>query len=328
MGLVMAGGGAHPLNPIVVAIHGGAGTITRASMTAEKEAAYRAVLATSLAAGHAVLAAGGGAVDAVLAAVRVMEDSPLFNAGRGAVFTADGRNELDAAIMDGQTRAAGAVAGVTRIRNPILAAHAVMRRSPHVLLAGAGAERFAQAQGLELVGPEYFYTAERWEQLERARAADVVALDHDGAAALPRFGTVGAVALDREGNLAAGTSTGGMTNKRWGRVGDSPLVGAGTYADNDTAAVSATGTGEHFIRAVAAYDVAARMKYAGATLDEAAAAAVRDGVEPLGGRGGLVALDRRGNVALPFNSEGMYRGVVRDDGVPSIEIYRATGPRS
>jgi beta-aspartyl-peptidase (threonine type) len=316
------------VNPIVVAIHGGAGTITRGAMTAEKEAAYRAVLAVSLAAGHAVLAAGGGAVDAVLAAVRVMEDSPLFNAGRGAVFTADGRNELDAAIMDGRTRAAGAVAGVTRVRNPILAAHAVMRRSPHVLLAGAGAERFAQAQGLELVDPAYFYTTERWAQLERARAADAVALDHDGAAAEQRLGTVGAVALDRDGNLAAGTSTGGMTNKRWGRVGDSPLVGAGTYADNDTAAVSATGTGEHFIRAVAAYDVAARMKYAGATLDDAAAATVREGVEALGGRGGLVALDRRGNVALPFNSEGMYRGIVRDDGAPLIEIYRASGPRS
>jgi L-asparaginase / beta-aspartyl-peptidase len=314
------------MKPVVIAIHGGAGTIARTASTPETEDAYRATLAASLSAGHAVLAASGGAVDAVLAAVRVMEDSPLFNAGRGSVFTADGRNEMDAAIMDGRTRAAGAVAGVTRVKNPILAAHAVMRRSPHVLLIGAGAEHFAQGQGIELVAPEYFHTRERWEQLERARASDRVVLDHDGAAGKGpgdrKFGTVGAVALDRHGNLAAGTSTGGLTNKRWGRVGDSPLIGAGTYADNATAAVSATGTGEFFIRAVAAYDVAARMKYTGATLADAAAAAVRDGAEALGGSGGLVAIDREGNVAFPFNTEGMYRGVVRDNGVAQIEIYR------
>jgi beta-aspartyl-peptidase (threonine type) len=318
------------VNPIVVAIHGGAGTISRASMTPDREVAYRAVLAASLAAGHAVLAADGGAVDAVLAAVRVMEDSPLFNAGRGSVFTAEGRNEMDAAIMDGRTRAAGAVAGVTRVRNPILAAHAVMRRSAHVLLAGDGAEHFARAQGIELVDPEYFRTDERWEQLERARAADRIALDHDGGVNAEggerKYGTVGAVALDRAGNLAAGTSTGGMTNKRWGRVGDSPLIGAGTYADNETAAVSATGAGEFFIRAVAAYDVAARMRFAGATLAGAAEATLREAVEPLGGRGGLIALDRHGSVALPFNTEGMYRGVVRDDGVPRIDVYRSEPP--
>jgi beta-aspartyl-peptidase (threonine type) len=314
------------MNTIVIAIHGGAGTITRSSMTPAKEAAYREVLAASLAAGHAVLAASGGAVDAVLAAVRVMEDSPLFNAGRGSVFTADGRNEMDAAIMDGRTRAAGAVAGVTRVKNPILAAHAVMRRSAHVLLAGAGAEHFAQAQGIELVDPAYFHTDERWEQLERARATDRIALDHDfvpeGAVTDRKFGTVGAVALDRAGNLAAGTSTGGLTNKRWGRIGDSPLIGAGTYADNATAAVSATGAGEYFIRAVAAHDLAARMRFTGASLAAAADAALRDAVEPLGGRGGLIALDRQGNVATPFNTEGMYRGVALEDGVAQIDIYR------
>jgi L-asparaginase / beta-aspartyl-peptidase len=314
------------MSPIVIAIHGGAGTITRSSMTPAKEAAYREVLAASLATGHAVLAANGGAVDAVLAAVRVMEDSPLFNAGRGSVFTADGRNEMDAAIMDGRTRAAGAVAGVTRVKNPILAAHAVMRRSAHVLLAGAGAEHFAQAQGIELVDPAYFHTDERWEQLERARATDRIALDHDfvpeGAATDRKFGTVGAVALDRAGNLAAGTSTGGLTNKRWGRIGDSPLIGAGTYADNATAAVSATGAGEYFIRAVAAHDLAARMRFTGASLAAAAEAALRDAVEPLGGRGGLIALDRQGNVATPFNTEGMYRGVALEDGVAQIDIYR------
>jgi L-asparaginase / beta-aspartyl-peptidase len=314
------------MNPTVIAIHGGAGTIVRTAMTPAKEAAYRDVLAASLAAGHAVLAANGSAIDAVLAAVRVMEDSPLFNAGRGAVFTADGRNEMDAAIMDGRTRAAGAVAGVTRVRNPILAAHAVMRRSAHVLLAGAGAEHFAQAQGIELVDPAYFHTDERWEQLERARASDRIALDHDfpadGAASDRKFGTVGAVALDRAGNLAAGTSTGGLTNKRWGRIGDSPLIGAGTYADNATAAVSATGAGEYFIRAVAAHDLAARMRFTGASLAAAAEAALHEAVEPLGGRGGLIALDRQGNVALPFNTEGMYRGVARDDGVAQVDIYR------
>jgi beta-aspartyl-peptidase (threonine type) len=315
------------VNPIVIAIHGGAGTIVRTAMTPAKEAAYREVLAAALAAGHAVLASSGGAVDAVLAAVRVMEDSPLFNAGRGSVFTAEGRNEMDAAIMDGRTRAAGAVAGVTRVKNPILAAHAVMRRSVHVLLAGAGAEHFAQAQGIELVDPAYFHTDERWEQLERARASDRIALDHDfpaaDAATDRKFGTVGAVALDRAGNLAAGTSTGGLTNKRWGRVGDSPLIGAGTYADNATAAVSATGAGEYFIRAVAAHDLAARMRLAGASLADAADAALREAVEPLGGRGGLIALDRHGNVALPFNTEGMYRGVARDDGVAQVDIYRS-----
>ncbi|MFV0294676.1 MAG: isoaspartyl peptidase/L-asparaginase family protein, partial [Hyphomicrobiaceae bacterium] len=260
------------LEPVLV-IHGGAGTITRDLMTPEKEAAYRAGLEASLRAGQAVLVAGGSATEAVIAAVQSMEDNELFNAGRGAVFTSDGRNEMDASIMDGATRAAGAVAGVTRIRNPVKAAHAVMAHSRHVMLIGEGAETFAAAQGLDMVDPSYFRTEARWQQLERARAAGRMELDHDGSARAVRdaetppdaddrkFGTVGAVALDAHGNLAAATSTGGMTNKQWGRVGDSPVIGAGTWAENATAAVSGTGLGEAFMRACAAHEVASLMRY-------------------------------------------------------------------
>lgn len=312
----------------VLAIHGGAGTIDRASMTPEKERAYRASLAASLGAGQRVLMAGGTAIDAVIAAVVSLEDCPLFNAGHGAVFTSDGRNELDASIMDGATRAAGAVAGVSRIRNPVRAAHAVMTRTRHVMLIGAGAETFAKEAGLAMVEPKYFFTEERFAQLERARKTGSLELDHDGASKAARaasddtkFGTVGAVALDLRGNLAAATSTGGMTNKQWGRVGDSPIIGAGTWAENATAAVSGTGLGEAFMRACAAHEVASLMRYKGLTLDAAVTEVATITVPASGGTGGLIAVDAAGNVSMRFSTAGMYRGVVRGAGEPEVAIY-------
>jgi beta-aspartyl-peptidase (threonine type) len=312
----------------VVAIHGGAGTIDPASMTPEKERAYREALAASLLAGQRVLAAGGTAIDAVVAAVASLEDCPLFNAGRGAVFTSEGRNELDASIMDGATRAAGAVAGVTRIRNPVRAAHAVMTCSRHVMLIGPGAEAFAAEQGLAMVEPAYFHTPERWAQLERARAEGRLELDHDGASRGDttsedkKFGTVGAVARDAHGNLAAATSTGGVTNKQWGRVGDSPVIGAGTWAENATCAVSGTGLGEAFMRCCAAHEVSALMKYKGLSLDAAVTEVATVTVPASGGTGGLIAVDAAGNVAMRFSTMGMYRGQVRGAGEPEVAIYR------
>jgi beta-aspartyl-peptidase (threonine type) len=317
-------------------IHGGAGTIRRQDMTPAVERAYTEALHAVLAAGRAVLERGGSALDAVEAAVVLFEDSPLWNCGHGAVFTSDGRNELDAAIMDGRTLAAGAVAGLHQVRNPIRLARAVMERSPHVMLVGEGAERFAREQGIELVEARYFWTARRWAQLlrtKRERGEDVSTLSEDMgvdpgvAAGYPddrEVGTVGAVACDVEGNLAAATSTGGMTNKRCGRVGDSPLIGAGTYADNRSCAASATGHGEVFIRAVATHDVAARMLYAGRTLAEAAEAVVMGALVAVGGpgSGGLVAVDARGNVTAPFNGEGMYRGWVVAGAEPVVKMYR------
>ena len=307
-------------------VHGGAGTIDRARMSAAMEREYTGALVASLCAGHAVLAGGGSAVDTVIAAVAALEDCPLFNAGRGSVFTHEGRNELDASLMDGATRAAGAVAAVTTIRNPICAANAVMRASPHVLMIGAGAEAFAAEQGLELADPAYFRTEARWQQLQRAIAEDRIVRDHDASAADTsaderKRGTVGAVALDRHGNLAAGTSTGGLTNKRWGRVGDSPIVGAGTWADNRSVAVSATGTGEIFIRCAAAHDVAARVRYAGATLADAADLTLAE-IAAIDGDGGLIVLDARGAYVARFNTAGMYRGTIGADGVPWVGIYR------
>ena len=312
------------MNPYVLVIHGGAGTLRRADITADQVAAYEAVLRESLAAGQALLAQGNSALDAVEAAVRVMEDSPLFNAGHGAVFTHEGRVELDAALMDGSTRDAGALCHVTRVRNPISLARLVLERSEHVLLAGEGAEAFAQAQGVELVDPAYFHTERRWQDLQRAKAKDTMALSEDTSAAATdrKFGTVGAVALDRHGHLAAATSTGGMTNKRWGRVGDAPLIGSGTYADDATCAVSCTGHGEFFIRAGVAFDVAARMRYLGEGLVAAADAVVHGGLLELGGRGGLVAVDASGAVSLAFNTEGMYRGVVREGEVAEVAIFK------
>ncbi|GAB2478123.1 isoaspartyl peptidase/L-asparaginase [Comamonas humi] len=315
----------------VIAIHGGAGTLSRANISPEQELAYHAALQAVLHAGQAVLEQGGSAMEAVCVAVQGLEDCPLFNAGHGAVFTADGTHELDAAVMDGATLAAGAVAGVTRVRNPVLAARAVMQDGQHVLMIGDGAERLAGAAGLDLVEPGYFSTEARRAQLQAAQASAAGAvLDHDGAAALAdrplhegrKMGTVGAVALDAQGHLAAATSTGGLTNKRPGRVGDTPLIGAGTYADDRTAAVSCTGHGESFIRVAAAHDLCARMAYGGLSLQAAAAAVVHGALPAIGGSGGLIAVDRYGNVCLPFNTEGMYRGVARVGQAPESFIYR------
>jgi beta-aspartyl-peptidase (threonine type) len=301
---------------ISIAIHGGAGVITRGSMTRDEEEAYRKDLGRALDAGYDVLESGGSSLDAVTAAVRILEDSPLFNAGRGAVFSHEGINELDASIMDGRTLEAGAVAGVTHIRNPIDLARLVMERSQHVLLAGEGAEEFALEQGMELVPQNYFFTERRWQQLEKARTGD-----RYSAAEIGYYGTVGAVALDRQGNLAAATSTGGMTNKRWGRIGDSPIIGAGTYADNESCAISATGSGEFFIRAVTAHEISALMKYRGLALGEAAREVVQGRLKRIGGDGGVIAVDRAGNVALEFNTEGMFRGARDSKGRREIAIY-------
>ncbi len=309
--------------------------MSRSQISDAQNAAYHAALQDVLRAAQQLLAGGGSAIDAVSLAVDMLEDCPLFNAGHGAVFTHDATHELDAAIMDGATLRAGAVACVTRVRRPLRAARAVMEHSEHVLLVGPGAEAFAQQYGLELVSPDYFSTPARREQLQRALATDATVLDHDGAAltfrspqaaAAPldedrKLGTVGAVALDSHGNLAAATSTGGMTNKRPGRVGDSPLIGAGTYADNRTAAISCTGTGEMFIRVAAAHDICARMAYAGASLEVAAREVVMKVLPAIGGRGGLIAVDARGNLSLPFNTEGMYRGWARAGETPVSAIY-------
>ena len=312
--------------PIRLVIHGGAGTITRGKLTAELEQAYRQVLAQSLTAGYAVLAAGGSSIDAVIAAIVVMEDSPFFNAGKGAVFSNAGRNELDASIMDGSTRMAGAVAAVTTIRNPIRAAHAVMTKSAHVMLMGQGADGFAAEKGLEIVDPSYFYTQFRWNQLQKAIAEERVLLDHDIYPDISqpgrdeKRGTVGAVALDRHGNLAAGTSTGGLTNKRFGRVGDSPVIGAGTYADNRSVAVSATGTGEMFIRTVAAFNTAAQVRLQHIPITEAADNTLAE-IAAIGGDGGLIVLDAKGNYAMRFNTRGMYRGTIGSDGIARVDIF-------
>lgn len=315
----------------VIAIHGGAGTLSRAHISAEQERAYHAALQQVLLAGQAVLAQGGTAMEAVCEAVRLLEDCPLFNAGHGAVFTAEATHELDAAVMDGTTLAAGAVAGVSRIRNPVQAARAVMQNGQHVLMVAEGAERMAQEAGLATVEPSYFSTPARHAQLLAAQARQAgVVLDHDGAAALAgraidegrKMGTVGAVALDAHGHLAAATSTGGMTNKLPGRLGDSPLIGCGTYADDRTAAVSCTGHGESFIRVAAAHDVCARMAYGGASLESATQAVVHEALPAVQGTGGLIAVDRQGNVCLPFNTEGMYRGIARVGQEPESFIYR------
>jgi len=309
----------------VIAIHGGAGAISRGAMSLQKEQQYLAALQQILSAGQQILAAGGSALEAVTEAVRLLEDCPLFNAGKGSVLTHQGTWELDACIMDGQSLQAGAVAGVSHIRNPILAAKAVLQHSPHLLFVGAGAEAFAKAQGLALVEPEYFRVQERVDQLRRAQQqGDKIVLDHGGGDPLDadrKMGTVGAVALDSKGNLAAATSTGGMTNKQAGRVGDTPIVGAGCYANNATVAVSSTGTGEVFIRAVAAYDVSALMEYAGLSLQQATERVVQQKLPALGGSGGMIAIDHLGNVVLPFNSEGMYRGFAYLDEAPQVAIY-------
>jgi beta-aspartyl-peptidase (threonine type) len=310
---------------VAIVIHGGAGTILKKNMTPEREAKYRAALTEALTTGYEILAAGGSSLDAVEATIRLMEDSPLFNAGRGAVFTNQGRNEMDASIMDGATLNAGAVASVTLIKNPISAARAVMTGSKHVMLIGRGAVAFAEEQGLELADSAYFWTKDRWERLQKIKAEEA---SESGLRTKPvrigddKLGTVGCVALDRQGNLAAGTSTGGLTNKRWGRVGDSPIVGAGTYANNETCGVSGTGVGEFFMRGLVAYDVSAHMEYLGMSL-EAATAAVIGKLTDMGGPGGFIALDHDGNVEMRFNTSGMYRGYMKADGAPNVFLYEA-----
>ena len=311
-------------NHFGLVIHGGAGTIERSKMTPAREQEYHAALERSLRAGFEILQRGGSSLEAVEASVRVLEDDPHFNAGRGAVFTSEGMNELDAAIMDGKTLKAGAVASVKHIKNPISLARLVMEKSSHVMLDCAGAEAFAREQGVEMVDQKYFFTQERWDAWQRVKDAEkkggvggnkFIISDQD------RHGTVGAVACDQNGNLAAATSTGGTTNKLPGRIGDSPVIGAGTYANNDTCAVSATGDGEYFIRSVAAHDVAALIEYRGAKLPDAAQAVI-DKIQKLGGTGGLIAIDRNGEMALPFNTNGMYRGHVDQDGKIVVEIFR------
>jgi L-asparaginase / beta-aspartyl-peptidase len=306
-------------------IHGGAGTIDRGNMTPDKEHEYRAGLERALAAGYDILKRGGSSLDATEAAVRALEDDPHFNAGKGSVFTSAGTNEMDAAIMDGKTLAAGAVAVLLHVKNPISLARLVMEKSGHVMIDGEGAEAFAKESGIELVDQKYFFTQERWDALQKIKAAEKHRTGGAGKAFLitdqDRHGTVGAVALDKNGNLAAATSTGGTTNKRTGRLGDSPIIGAGTYANDATCAVSATGDGEYFIRATVGHDVSALMEYRGMSLKEAAQA-VLDKVAKLGGTGGLIAIDHQGNVTLPFNTAGMYRGYVDPNGKFVVEIYK------
>ncbi|HKB92357.1 MAG TPA: isoaspartyl peptidase/L-asparaginase [Opitutaceae bacterium] len=315
-----------------IVIHGGAGTILRKSMTPELDAAYRAALKESLDAGYAILDSGGSSEEAVIAAIRLMEDNPLFNAGKGAVLNADGVCELDAAIMNGNTLAAGAITGIKHIKNPILLARAVKDKSPHVMLSGEGAEKFAVQMGFELVPNEYFQTDRRKEQLKKAKEAEQVQLHASKTPAglmFPKvdinndfkYGTVGAVALDKSGNLSAGTSTGGLTNKKFGRIGDSPIIGAGTYANNATCGISCTGTGEFFIRVGVAHDISSRMEYKGESV-ATAALTVLDKVAKLKGDGGLIAMDHNGNVTMPFNTDGMYRGYRLSDKSQSIQIYR------
>ncbi|HYJ42303.1 MAG TPA: isoaspartyl peptidase/L-asparaginase [Steroidobacteraceae bacterium] len=298
-----------------LAIHGGAGVIQRGALTKDKEVAYRAAMLTAMDAGSTVLRRGGSSLDAVEAAIRVLEDDPLFNAGRGAVFTAEGRNELDASIMDGATRKAGAVAGVTRTRNPISLARAVMEKSPHVMLAREGADQFAVEQGLPQVDPAYFRTEQRWQQLLDWRRDNAKLLDQTHSR-----GTVGAVAIDASGHLAAGTSTGGMTGKRWGRVGDSPVIGAGTYASDGSCAVSATGSGEYFIRASAARQICDRIAWRGDSVQSATSATIAD-IGSIGGDGGVIAMDGKGNIAFAMNTSGMYRGWVTSTQSPATAIY-------
>jgi len=295
-----------------IVIHGGAGTILKTNMTEEREQQYQKALDDALMIGKAILEDGGSSEDAVVETIKYMENSPLFNAGRGAVFTSEGKNELDASIMRGSDLEAGAVGGLQTIKNPITAARAVMDSSEHVFLVGEGAEAFAKLNGLEQVDPGYFYTENRYKSLQRIQEREKEVGMHITDMADSKYGTVGAVALDKHGNICAGTSTGGMTNKSFGRIGDSPVIGAGTYANNNTCGVSCTGHGEFFIRYAVAYDVSAMMQYAGKSLEEAANEIVNKKLMDVGGSGGLIALDKYGNITMPFNSEGMYRGYVTD----------------
>ena len=312
--------------PIAIVVHGGAGRIDRDALTPERERLYHATLEQSLRAGHTILKRGGSALDAVEAAIVIMEDAPVFNAGRGAVFTAEGKNELDASIMDGRALQAGAVGGVTTVKNPIRAARAVMEKSPHVLFTNRGAEKFASDNGLEMVDPKYFFTERRWKQIQtwlkqqEAKAKPRAAAEPDRHA--DYFSTVGCVALDAKGNIAAGTSTGGMTGKRFGRIGDSPIIGAGTYADNRTAGISCTGHGEYFIRHAVAHDISARMAYKQESLAKAAADVVQTVLKQAGGSGGIIGLDAKGNVVMEFNTPAMTRGAIDRDGNLKTALFK------
>ncbi len=310
-----------------IVIHGGAGTILKENMSDSLETAYKEKLKEAISAGYEILKSGGNSMDAVTHTINIMEDSPLFNAGKGAVFTNEGSNELDASIMDGKTLNAGAIAGVKHIKNPINLAKDVMQKSEHVMLYGAGAEEFAQTLGYKMMDTSYFYTKNRYESLlkvlEKEKSNDNKKVSfEDPFIKNSKFGTVGCAALDKHGNLAAGTSTGGMTNKRWNRIGDAPIIGAGTYANNATCAVSSTGWGEYFIRSVAAYDISALMEYKGMTLQEAASEVIQKKVPALGGDGGIVAIDKDGNVAMEFNTAGMYRATMNFKGELIIKIYK------
>jgi beta-aspartyl-peptidase (threonine type) len=315
-----------PQNPrLGFVIHGGAGVIKKGSLTPEQEKEYRAKLEEAVTAGYKALQAGKTSVEAVEIAIRILEDSPVFNAGKGAVFTADGKNELDASIMDGKTLMAGAVAGLHHVKNPISLARAVMEKSPHVMMIGDGAEQFAKEQKIELVDEKYFFTQRRWDELQQAKKSENgkpgVALKGYSEPLAKTFGTVGAVALDKFGNIAAGTSTGGMTNKKYGRVGDSPIIGAGTYANNNTCGVSATGWGEFFIRLDVARDISAMMEYRALPVQQAAEMVMKK-VQNLGGDGGVIAMDRFGNIGISFNSDGMYRAYINSEGKAVVEIYK------
>lgn len=304
-----------------IVIHGGAGTLIKGLMTPEREQQYKAALNNALEKGYAILEKGGNAVEAVEIAVKDLEDSPLFNAGKGSVFTNEGTHEMDAAIMDGKTLNAGAVSLITGIKNPVSLARDIMDKSGHVFLAGEGAMRFADSLGYNLESPDYFYDEFRYQQWQEIKDSDDFQLDHS-AKKDSKFGTVGAVACDKEGNIAAATSTGGMTNKRWGRVGDSPIIGAGNYANNKTCAVSCTGSGEFFIRGVVAYDVSCLMEYTGLSLEEATSEVINKRVLEIGGDGGLIAVDSQGNIAMPFNTEGMYRAFKTSIEEKGILIYK------
>jgi beta-aspartyl-peptidase (threonine type) len=306
MGLAIISGPENDKIDFAIAIHGGAGTITRKNMTPEKESGYRSKLEEALNTGYSILEKGGLSLDAVEATIRIMEDSELFNAGKGAVFTNTGTNELDASIMDGSNLKAGAVAGVKTVKNPIFAARKVMEETWHVMLSGDGADLFAKEQNLEIVDPIYFYTQRRWDSLKKIQSE--------------KHGTVGCVALDKNGNLAAGTSTGGLTNKQWGRIGDSPIIGAGTYANNKTCAVSGTGQGEYFIRGNVAYDISAIMEYENLSVGKAARKVISK-LSDLGGEGGVIAMDSHGNISMPFNTAGMYRGFRKSNSPAKILIY-------
>lgn len=315
------------MKQFAIAIHGGAGAIPRSIMGAENEKNYKKGLEEALLAGDTILSSGGNALDAVEAAVNKLEDNPLFNAGRGAVFTNGGTNELDASIMDGKNLMAGAVTGIKNVKNPVSLARVVMEKSEHVFLSGAGAMEFAKKMNLEFAPDEYFFVQDRYDQLLQARESDQVVLDHGntrGTTGTPnsKKGTVGAVALDIHGNIAAATSTGGMTNKKFGRVGDSPIIGAGTYANNNTCAISCTGHGEFFIRSVVAYDISCLMEYKGLSLKEACDIVVYQKLVNIGGEGGLVAIDAKGNIEMPFNSEGMYRAMRKSGGEIYLGIYK------